>query len=72
MTCKNVGLVKIMKFEYKLLRLSIGVFKDKTASVEEQMNELGLDGWDLVRSELIGDGVEMVCIFKRQVLRKDP
>ena len=69
---------EIMRYEYRVLRFDMtwsgwgGKFGTDLAAIEEQMNVLGADGWELVKiSEILGAGVQasstaaLIATFKR-------
>ena len=59
------------KFEYKTLTFPIkGVFKKNIPDLEEPMNELGRDGWDLVeviKPMITGESIMIILLFKREL-----
>ncbi len=69
---------EIVRYEYRVLRFDMkwsglgGKFGTDFDAVEDQMNVLGADGWELVKiSEILGAGVQasstaaLVATFKR-------
>jgi len=70
-----------MKFEYKTLRIAKDVILqsknnptisvDKPEVFEKALNELGVDGWELIQildpKGFLGIGDKGYCIFKRKV-----
>ena len=69
---------ELMRYEYRVLRFDMkwsglgGKFGTDFTALEEQMNVLGADGWELVKiSEILGAGVQasstaaLIATFKR-------
>jgi hypothetical protein len=56
-----------MKFEYKQIEVSIGLFsrKNKSEQAEETLNELGAEGWELVNCVSCSQTGMLIYVFKR-------
>ena len=56
-----------MRFEYKQVEFSMGLFSrgKKAGQVEQELNELGSDGWELVNCVSCSQTGVMIYVFKR-------
>jgi len=56
-----------MKFEYKQIVLNLGLTlgQKKQDEINETLNELGRDGWEMINFEGIGDTHAFAYVFKR-------
>ena len=61
-----------MKFEYKQIVFTPGIMKGLAdeafnSDIEVKLNELGADGWELVRCFDVSVSTALIYVFKRQV-----
>lgn len=55
-------MMRIKQFEYKLVSWPAG----NVRIIEDDMNELGRNGWELVSTNDLGNGYG--CFFKREII----
>ena len=68
---KHNGAPATRQYAYKVVT-STGLKKHDVDTVEEHLNALGNEGWDLVRIEMkdTGKGISFLGLMKRKLYRK--
>ncbi len=59
-----------VKWQYKVVRLGAGVFRSaesRRAEVEDTINRLGQDRWELVQANIKYGENSTTCYFKRPI-----
>ena len=55
------------KWEYKVARFIPGTLaRSAEKEIENILDKMGRDGWEMVNFETCGDEYRLVCIFKRK------